>query len=102
MLKSLEFIDMCELLPESWKVEPSSEGCCRSQCPRRGLVTDFALWKKCYAMLVAMLAVCYPEKLLTLWPTITRAPHNFDGTAWATYDMAYWRQAANLKSLDLT
>ena len=32
--------------------------------------------------------------------TITRASRNFDGTAWASYDMAYRRQAANQRSLD--
>ena len=47
---SLGFIDMCELLPETWKVEPSSDSCCQSQRPRRGLVTDFVLWTRvlCY------------------------------------------------------
>ena len=25
---NLEFVDMRELLPESWRVEPNSEGCC--------------------------------------------------------------------------
>ena len=32
--------------------------------------------------------------------TITRASRNFDGTVWASYDMAYRRQAANQHSLD--
>ena len=100
---NLEFVDMRELLPESWRVEPNSEGCCRSQRPRTGLVTDFALWTECYATLVAVLAVRYPEKtphFMAYLRTITRASRNFEGTAWATYDMAYRRQAANQRSLD--
>ena len=100
---NLEFIDMYELLLESWRVEPSSEGCCRSQRPRRGLVTDFALWTECYATLVAVLALRYPNKtphFMAYLRTITRASRNFEGTAWAPYDMAYRRQAANQKSLD--
>ena len=92
---------MCELLPESWRVEPSS---CRSQRPRRGLVLhDFTLWTECHPTLVAMLAVRHPEKtphFMAYLCTITRASRNFEGTAWATYDKAYRRQAANHKSLD--
>ncbi len=94
---------MWELLPESWRLEPTSEGCCRSQRPRRGLVTDFSLWTECYASLVAILAAQHPEKtphFMAYLRTITRAAHNFEGTAWASYDMAYRRQAANHKSLD--
>ena len=32
--------------------------------------------------------------------TIVRASHNLEGSAWATYDAAYRRQAANRRSLD--
>ena len=32
--------------------------------------------------------------------SITRASRNFEGTAWASYDMVFRRQAANLRSLD--
>ena len=32
--------------------------------------------------------------------TITRVSRNFEGTAWASYDMAFRRQAANQRSLD--
>ena len=56
---ALEFIDMWELLPESWRVESTESGCCN---PRRGLVTSFPLWVECYASLVAILAARYPEK----------------------------------------
>ena len=32
--------------------------------------------------------------------TITKASRNFEGTAWASYDMVFRRQAANIRSLD--
>ena len=80
-----------------------AESCCRSQRPRRGLVTNLALWTECYAMLVAVLASRFPEKtphFMAYLRTITRASRNFEGAAWVSYDMAYRRQAANQRSLD--
>ena len=52
---ALEYMDMWELLPESWRLEPAEGGCCHSRRPRRGLVTSFPLWVECYA--------AYPEKM---------------------------------------
>ena len=55
------------------------------------------------ATLVTVLATRYPEKtphFMAYFHTITRASHNFEGAAWASYDMAYRRQAANQHSLD--
>lgn len=100
---NLEYVDMGELLPEARRLEPTGEGCCHSQRPRRGPITDFSLWTECFATLVAVLAVRYPEKtphFMAYLRTITRAVRNFDGSVWATYDMAYRRQAANQRSLD--
>ena len=100
---ALEFVDMWELLPESWRLEPAEAGCCHSRRPRRGLVTNFPLWVECYAALVATLSTRYPAKMphfMAYLRTITRASRNFEGTAWASYDMAFRRQAANLRSLD--
>ena len=53
--------------------------------------------------LVTVLATRYPEKtphFMAYLHTITRASRNFEGAAWASYDMAYRRQAANQRSLD--
>ena len=89
---NLENVDMWELLPESWQFEPQAEGCCRAQRPRRGLVTNLALWTECYAILVAVLASRFPEKtphFMAYLRTITRASRNFEGAAWASYNMAY-------------
>ena len=87
--------------PESWRVKPNSEGCCQSQNRRTGLVKDFALWTECYATLVAVLAVYIIQKFLAYLCTFMHASRNLEGTAWATYDMAYRWQAVNLGSLYL-
>ena len=66
-------------------------------------MTNFLVWMECFAILVAVLANQYPEKtshFMAYLRTITRASHNFERAAWASYDMAYWRQAANQRSLD--
>ena len=100
---ALEFIDMWELLPESWRLESTESGCCNPRRPRWGLVTSFPLWVECYASLVAILAARYPEKtphFMAYLRTITKVSRNFEGTAWASYDMAYRHQAANQRSLD--
>ncbi len=102
-ITSLDFIDMRELLPESWQLDPVEDGCCHSRRPRRGLVTDFPVWIECYATMVAVLSTHYPQHtphFMAYLRTITRASRNFEGTAWASYDMAYRRQAANRKSLE--
>ena len=98
-----QFVDMWELLPEAWHLDSGTEGCCHSCHPRRGLITQFSLWTECYATLVAVLSMHYPHKtphFMAYLRTITRASRNFEGTAWASYDMAYRRQAANQRSLD--
>ena len=78
-------------------------GAGRGRRPRRGLVTSFPLWVECYAALVATLSTRYPEKMrhfMAYLRTITTASRNFEDTAWALYDMAFRRQAANQRSLD--
>ena len=97
------FIDMYKLLPETWRAEEPKESCCRSTRLKRGLVTDITLWTECYALLAAVLAMKHPDKtphFMGYLRTIVRASRNFEGAAWATYDAAYRRQAANRQSLD--
>ena len=98
-----EYVDMHELLPESWRLEEQRDSCCRSSRPKRGLVTDIALWTECYASLVAVLVTKHPTmvpQFMGYLRTIVRASRNFEGAAWASYDAAFRRQAANRKSLD--
>ena len=66
--------------------------------PKCGLITDIALWTKCFTTLAAR----YPDKAphLMAYLQVVRASRNIEGSAWALYDAAYHRQAANNQSLD--
>ena len=104
-ITSLEFVDMWELLPELWHVDSASQsGCCpHTKRPRRGMVTDILVWAECYATMAAILSAAYPNKaphFFAYLRTITRASRNFEGTAWASYDVVFRRQAANRRSLE--
>ena len=61
-ISSLEFVDMWELLPESWRLVQSNSSCCHARRPRCGLVTNFLLWTECFATFVAVLATREPEE----------------------------------------
>ena len=101
---NLEFVDMSELIPGSWKLTEDTSSCCQhTHAPRRGLVTDILLWIECYSTMVAVLASRFPVKvpqLMTYQKTIVKAHRTYAGHAWVTYDLAYRRRAANLKSLN--
>ena len=102
----LDYIDMVELVPDSWRLQDDSDTskCChQSKRLRRGPVTDILLWIDCYATMVAVLVEKYPLKaagFLSYMRTILKAQRSFLGDAWVSYDMAYRRRAANQKSLD--
>ena len=97
-----EYIDISELLPDSWQIEAEGS-CCHSKRPRRTLLTDIHVWTECYATMAAILAAAYPAKaphFFAYLRTISRASRTFEGSAWASYDMAFRRRAANRGSLD--
>ena len=95
---------MRDLLPESWRTDDATSSCCRTPRPKRGgLVTDISLWTECYSLLVAVLLTKHPDKgghFMAYLRTIVRASRNYEDSAWASYDAAYRRQAANSRSLD--
>ena len=48
----LEYVDMWELLPKTWQQEAAqSSTCCHSRRPKRGLITNIALWTECFTTL---------------------------------------------------
>ncbi len=66
------------------------------------LVTDIVMWTECFATLATVLATHHLDKaaqLMVYLRTIVRASRNFEGTAWASYDACFRRQAANQCSL---
>ena len=99
-----EYIPMYEMLPEYWRLEAESTGsCCQTKRPRWGLVLDIHVWVECFSVMAAILAAAYPDKaphMFAYLRTIVRASRTFESTAWAAYDVAYRRQAANSGSLD--
>ena len=105
-LLDLEYIDMSELVPDSWRIQGETEGdkcCLQSKRPKRGPVTDILLWSECYATLVSVLGERFPNKIpgfMSYMKTIIKASRSFQGDAWVSYDMTFRRQAANRKSLD--
>ena len=101
----LEFIDMVELVPDSWRYqEEESSGCChQSKRFRRGPVTDILLWVECYSSMIEVLCSSFPSKtpqFMAYQKTIVRAHRTFSGDGWAMYDACYRRKAAAMKSLD--
>ena len=75
-----EYVDIWELLPETWQLETDG-ACCHSKRPRRSLVTDIAIWTECYATMAAILTAAFPAKaphFFIYLRTITKASRNFE------------------------
>ena len=86
----LEFINMAELIPDTWRyLEEDTLKCCHhGKRQQRDPVTDMLLWVECYSSVVAVLATGF------------HAHRTFAGEGWVTYDSAYRRRASLTKSLD--
>ena len=73
--------------------------CCHDKRPRRSLVTDINVWTECFATMAAT----FLAKALHFFAylrTIMKVSRTFESSVWASYDMAFRRQAANRGSLD--
>ena len=94
-----EFVEMFELLPEFW-TNQGGEGDANKQVKRprsNKKVQDINVWLQCYALYVGVRALKAPNlipELMAYQISILRASQEYEGTAWATYDAAYRRQAA--------
>ena len=101
----LKYVDMSELLPDSWRLQEESKQCWhhhRTQS-KRGPVNDILLWLECYAAMVATLSTKFPHKmpeLIAYQRTILRAHRSFIGEGWVVYDSCYRHKASVTKSLD--
>ena len=104
-IEKLEFIEMAELLPETWASDQQGTrdiGPQQKQI-RRGPVTDILVWVECFSLLASVLAAKHPEKTPQLWAyqrRIVQSCRNFDDRAWVAYDRIYSRQALANRSLD--
>lgn len=102
-IQNLEFVDMAELVPESWRHQDEDRSCCHRRQQRKGPVTDILLWVECFSTMVAVLSAKYPDKtpqLMGYLKSIVKAHRTFKGEGWVTYDSCYRRNAALTKSLD--
>ena len=100
----LEFVEMRDLMPESWMREEEEATKPILTMPRRKLapVTDVLLWLQCYAALVGVLSKGYPTmvpEFMSYQAMIIKCSRDFQGPAWAQYDRAYRRQVAQTKDL---
>ena len=103
-LLNLEFVEMKELMPESWLVEEEETSRFTLSLPKRrsGPVTDILQRLQCFGTMVGVLSQKYPmmvPDLMAYQSTIIKCSRDFDGLAWAQYDQAYRRQAAQTKDL---
>ena len=86
-----DFIDMRELLPESWRSEPQQTSGASRMLARRP-VRDFKLWTECYGTLAGVLTAAYYEKaplLMAYLRMMAWASRNYETDAWVEYDNAH-------------
>ena len=98
----LEFVEMAELLPETWP-EDNGEAGHHHRRTRHPPVTEILTWLECFASMAAVLSTKYPEKAGELWAyqtSILRAARNFEGPAWVAYDRQYRREALARRDLN--
>ena len=94
-----EYIDISDLLPEFWPDQKAEEGTAKrvnwSSAKKR--VQNINVWLQCYAIYVGVMATKSPKmvpELMAYMISILRASQEYESLAWATYDLAYRRQAA--------
>ena len=100
----LEFVEMRDLMPETWLREEDEVRRNTLSWPRRRTapITDILQWLQCYAAMVGVLARAYPQmvpEFMSYQATIIKCARDFDGIAWAQYDRAYRRQVSQTKDL---
>ena len=101
---NLEFVEMRELMPETWLMEEEERSRPTWCLPRQknAPVTDILQWLQCFAAMVGVLSQRFPAfvpDMMAYQTTIIKCSRDFDGLAWAQYDRAYRRQVAQSKDL---
>ena len=104
----LEFVEMSELLPDSWQENTQQLVVFDTQfnpcsLSRKAPVQDISLWIECFSRMTAVLVTRYPDKGTELWAyqaSIFQAARNYEGVAWVAYDRQYRREALARKDLN--
>ena len=83
-IENLEFIEMAEMLPETWaSVTPLVQDPAMPRRPiTRGPVTDILIWLECFSLLAGVLAKKYQDKkpgFLAYKRRIVHTSCNFEG-----------------------
>ena len=100
-IEALEFVEISELLQESWSVDGTESNL--KTHGRRAPVTDILVWAECFSGMAAVLARRHPQKAPELFAYMRRimnAARKYEGAAWVTYDRVYRRQAASRRTLN--
>lgn len=98
-IRRWEFVEMGELLPESWvgPKEQEAESVKERRARQGRKVTDIFTWVQCFGTYVAVLApadlLAVPE-LMAYMGTIVRMSQDYEGLGWVRYDLVFRRQAA--------
>ena len=107
----LEYVEMYELLPESWLAADGSDTNNSGQpkavsifpkC-RRALITDVLMWVQCFSALVGALSTKFPGKVpefMAYQAVIVKCSRDYEGISWVLYDRAFRQQVAVTKSLN--
>ena len=99
----LEFVEMQELLPESWlREEEENKSTIGFHRRKNAATTNIFQWLQCYSAMVGVLSRAYPHMvpdLMAYLATIVRCYRDFEDLHWAQYDRMYRRQAAITKDL---
>ena len=96
----LDFVDMKELMPESW-IEEEDEGRNVLKLPkRRAAPLSILQWVQCFSRMVGVLAAQYPgmvPELMGYLIVIVKCVRDFEGQACAQYDRAFRQRMAAAK-----
>jgi len=107
----LEFVEMAELLPESWLAAESSDAEVSGHAKvvsifpkrRRAPVTDVLVWVQCFSAMVGVLSTKYPDKVpefMAYQALIVKCSRDYEGFGWVLYDRAFRRQVAVTRDLN--
>ena len=82
----MEFVEMRDLLPDSWRVEEEQGKNVLTLPKRKSAPLTVLQWVQCYGRMVGVLATKYPgmiSELMAYMIIIVKCARDFEGTAWS-------------------
>ena len=71
----LEFVEMSEMLLETWGPESQDAAAGPCRMSRRVPITDILVWAECFSLMGAILAQRYSDKAPQLWAYLRHIVH---------------------------